>query len=646
MSPRRVISGEPAKKVKKGTFMRLISHILAHKIRLILIGFGIIATTIVNITISLFIRVIIDDYITPMLASEKDKVDFAPLLHAITIFAIILFVAAILSFLYRYLMVKLSNGILRDIREQMYEKMQHFPIKYFDTNKAGDIMSKYTNDLDTFRQVISQALPETIKGILTFSLILISMLTLSINLIVVVILMCAIMFLFTKWIGDRSLKSYRVTQKSISDLNTYVEEMVLGAKEVKVYCYENRNIREFLKKNDTWGEAVSSADTLSNILMPCMNSLGNIMYVLIAFAGGIMLLNNVPNLTISGQGVLTIGIISSFMTFTKTFTGLIAELSGQVPFIVQSLSGAERIFNLLDTDVEIDNGTYILNKKTDNEWEWVNSGKIASDNYTTNDKADKIADDKKDGTRHVPLVGNIVLTNVNFSYVKGKQVLKNINVYADKGEKVALVGATGAGKTTITNLINRFYEVDSGDITYDGIDIKNIKKKDLRESFAVVLQDVNLFTGTILENIRYGRLMASDEECIAAAKLVCADSFIEMLPDAYNTMIKGDGGSLSQGQKQLISIARAAVANPPCLILDEATSSIDTRTEKLVQKGMVELMKGRTVFIIAHRLSTIRDADVIMVMQNGEIIERGNHESLIEKKGHYYELYTGKIEID
>lgn len=646
MSPRRVISGEPAKKVKKGTFMRLISHILAHKIRLILIGFGIIATTIVNITISLFIRVIIDDYITPMLASEKDKVDFAPLLHAITIFAIILFVAAILSFLYRYLMVKLSNGILRDIREQMYEKMQHFPIKYFDTNKAGDIMSKYTNDLDTFRQVISQALPETIKGILTFSLILISMLTLSINLIVVVILMCAIMFLFTKWIGDRSFKSYRVTQKSISDLNTYVEEMVLGAKEVKVYCYENRNIREFLKKNDTWGEAVSSADTLSNILMPCMNSLGNIMYVLIAFAGGIMLLNNVPNITISGQGVLTIGIISSFMTFTKTFTGLIAELSGQVPFIVQSLSGAERIFNLLDTDVEIDNGTYVLNKKTDNEWEWVNSGKIASDNYATNDKTDKIADDKKDGTQHVPLVGNIVLTNVNFSYVKGKQVLKNINVYADKGEKVALVGATGAGKTTITNLINRFYEVDSGDITYDGIDIKNIKKKDLRESFAVVLQDVNLFTGTILENIRYGRLMASDEECIAAAKLVCADSFIEMLPDAYNTMIKGDGGSLSQGQKQLISIARAAVANPPCLILDEATSSIDTRTEKLVQKGMVELMKGRTVFIIAHRLSTIRDADVIMVMQNGEIIERGNHESLIEKKGHYYELYTGKIEID
>ncbi len=629
MSPRRM-TGAPVKKVKKGTFRRLIGRILEHRIRLLLIGFGIVATTIVNITISLFLKVVIDDYITPMLSYEKEQVDFTPLAHAILIFAIILFVSAILSFLYRYLMVKLSNGILRDMREQMYGKMQHFPIKYFDTNKAGDIMSKYTNDLDTFRQVISQALPETIKGILTFALIFISMLTLSINLIVVVVFMCIVMFLFTKWAGARSFKAYRQTQKSISDLNTYVEEMVLGAKEVKVYCYEERNIKEFAKKNAMWGEAVSKADTLSNILMPCMNSLGNIMYVLIAFAGGTMLLYGVPNYSIFGVNTLTIGTISSFMTFTKTFTGLIAELSGQVPFITQSMSGAERIFDLLDTDVEIDNGTYTLVKKSDNEWEWVND-----------------ENELKSGEREtIPLVGNIVLTDINFSYVKGKEILKDINVYAGRGEKVALVGATGAGKTTITNLINRFYEVDSGTITYDGIDVKDIKKKDLRESFAVVLQDVNLFTGTIMENIRYGKLSATDEECIEAAKLVYADAFIDMLPDGYDTMINGDAGGLSQGQKQLISIARAAVANPPCLILDEATSSIDTRTEKLVEKGMNGLMKGRTVFIIAHRLSTIRDADVIMVMEDGRIIERGNHESLLEKKGRYYELYTGKIEID
>lgn len=612
----------PAKKVKKGTFKRLISHILEHKIRLVLIGFGIVVTTIVNISISIFIKVVIDDYIIPLLSVPNDQVDFTPLIRFITMFALILVVGAILSFLYRYLMVKLTNGILRDMREQMFSKMQHFPIKYFDTNKAGDIMSKYTNDLDTFRQVISQALPETIKAIIEFVLIFACMFALSINLILVVIFMCLIMFLFTRWTGSRSLKSYRETQKSISDLNTYVEEMVLGAKEVKVYCYESRNIDEFSKKNDIWGEAVTKADTLSNMLMPCMNSLGNIMYVLIAFVGGYMLTNGVPNYTILGSNLLTIGTISSFMTFTKTFTGLIAELSSQVPFIAQSLSGAERIFDLLDTKPEEDNGTYILNKIGDSKWEWVRENSV------------------------VPLVGNIVLSDVNFSYIEGKQVLKNINVYADKGQKVALVGATGAGKTTITNLINRFYELDSGIITYDSINIKDIKKKDLRDSFAVVLQDVNLFTGTIMENIRYGKLTATDEECIAAAKLVYADAFIEMLPDTYNTMIKGDAGGLSQGQKQLISIARAAVANPPCLILDEATSSIDTRTEKLVEKGMTELMKGRTVFIIAHRLSTIRDADVIMVMQNGEIIERGNHSSLIEKKGHYYELYTGKVEID
>ena len=421
---------------------------------------------------------------------------------------------------------------------------------------------------------------------------------------------------------ERSLTSYRKTQKSIGGLNAYVEEMVLGAKEVKVYCYEDRNMKEFEHKNDEWAKAVVKADTLSNMLFPVSNSLGNILYVLIAFAGGTMLLNNIPNFTLKGVTTLTIGTITSFMTFTKTFSSMIAGFSSQMPFFVQSLSGAERIFDLIDVEPEIDDGNYILEKAGKDSWQWNN------------------------GKNKVPLVGNIVLENVNFSYEKGKPILKNINVYADKGQTVALVGATGAGKTTITNLINRFYEIDDGKITYDGINVSEIKKKDLRESLAIVLQDVNLFTGTIMENIRYGKLDATDEECIEAEKLVHADSFISMLPDGYNTVIKGDSGGLSQGQKQLISIARAAVADPPCLILDEATSSIDTRTEKLVQKGMQSIMKGRTVFIIAHRLSTIRDADVIMVMQNGEIIERGNHESLLEKKGHYFELYTGVVEID
>ena len=622
MSARKRYAGEPVKKVNKGTFTKLISHILQHKIRLIFIGISMLGSIFVNVGSSLFLKVAIDNYITPMLLQDKNNVDFGPFQTAVFWFAVMLMFGVISTLFYRLLMVKLSNGILRDIREQMYEKMQTMPIKYFDTNKAGDIMSRYTNDLDTLRQVISEALPQTVRGVITFITIFTSMLMLSINLFIVVIIMLVVMVLFTKWTGDRSLKSYRKTQAAMGGLNGYVEEMVLGAKEVKVYCYEQRNIEAFDKKNSEWASAVVKADILSNILFPLMNSLGNILYVFIAFAGGAMALNGVTNFTLRGSTVLTIGTITSFMTFTKTFSSLIGELSSQLPYLMQSLSGAERIFSLIETDSEIDEGTYHLEKVGVDSWQWNN------------------------GEKTVPLVGNIVLEDVNFSYVKDKPVLKHINVYADKGQKVALVGATGAGKTTITNLINRFYEIDDGKITYDGINVTDIKKRDLRESLAIVLQDVSLFTGTIMDNIRYGKLTASDEECIAAAKLVYADSFIEMLPDGYNTIIKGDSGGLSQGQKQLISIARAAVADPPCLILDEATSSIDTRTEKLVQKGMDSIMKGRTVFIIAHRLSTIRDADVIMVMKDGEIIERGTHESLLEKKGHYYELYTGKIEID
>ena len=622
MSARRRISGEPEKKVKKGTLLRLISYVTRYKVRLVFISIGMMGSILVNVGSSLFLKIAIDNYITPMLMQDKNNVDFGPFKTAIFAFAGMLAIGVVSTLIFRLLMVKLSNGILRDIREQMYAKMQKLPLKYFDTNNAGDIMSRYTNDLDTLRQVISEALPQTVRGVITFTTIFISMMMLSINLFLVVLFMFFVMVLFAKWSGDRSLKSYRKTQSAIGGLNGYVEEMVLGAKEVKVYCYEERNIDAFGDKNSEWAKAVVKADTLSNIVFPFMNSLGNVLYVFIAFAGGAMALKGVTNFTLAGPTILTIGTITSFMTFTKTFSSLIGELSSQLPYLMQSLSGAERIFSLIDTKEEIDDGTYRLEKVGKNTWQWNN------------------------GEKTVPLVGNIVLEDVNFSYVENKPVLKHINVYADKGQKVALVGATGAGKTTITNLINRFYEIDNGTITYDGINIRDIKKKDLRDSLAIVLQDVNLFSGTIMENIRYGKLTATDEECIAAAKLVYADSFIELLPDGYNTVIKGDSGGLSQGQKQLISIARAAVADPPCLILDEATSSIDTRTEKLVQKGMDSIMKGRTVFIIAHRLSTIRDADVIMVMRDGEIIERGNHESLLEKKGHYYELYTGIVEID
>ena len=621
MSPGRRYAVKPAKKVKKGTFRRIISHILKHKIRLIFIVIGMLGSTLVNVGASLFLKIAIDDYIAPMLLQDKNNVDFGPFKKAISIYIVILIIGIICSFIYKILMVKLSNSIMCDMRQQMFKKMQTFPIKYFDTNNAGDIMSRYTNDLDTFRQVITEVLPEGLRGAITFITIFVSMLMLSINLFVVVLLMITFMFLFTRWSSNKSLKSYRKTQSAVGGLNGYVEEMVLGAKEVKAYCYEERNIAEFEKRNSEWATAVISADTLSNSLFPIMNSLGNILYVFIAFAGGTMALNNVTNFTLVGTNVLTIGTITSFMTFTKTFSSLIGQLSSQLPYLMQSLSGAERIFDLLDVQSEVDSGKFVLEKVDKNSWQW------------------------NDGEKKIPLVGNIVLENVNFSYDDGIPVLKNINVYADKGQKIALVGATGAGKTTITNLINRFYEIDDGTITYDGINVVDIKKKDLRESIAIVLQDVNLFTGTIMENIRYGKLNATDEECIEAAKLVYADNFIQMLPEGYNTVIKGDSGGLSQGQKQLISIARAAVADPPCLILDEATSSIDTRTEKLVQKGMDSIMRGRTVFIIAHRLSTIRDADVIMVMKNGEIIERGTHESLLEKKGHYYELYIGKIEI-
>ena len=610
------------KKVKKGTLLRIIKYVLKHKLALFFITIGMIGSTLINVGASLFIKVAIDDYITPMLLQDKMSVDFGPYLRIILLFTLFLLFGVFCSIMYKLLMVKLSNGILREIREQMYEKMQSLPLRFFDTNNAGDIMSRYTNDLDTLRQVLSQVFPQSVTGFLTVASIFASMLMLSVNLFIVVAIMLLIMLLFTQWAGGKSLKSYRKTQSSIGGLNAYVEEMVLGAKEVKVYCYEERNMKAFENKNDEWAKAVVKADTLSNTLFPVSNALGNILYVLIAFVGGSMMLNSTPNLTLKGVTVLTIGTITSFMTFTKTFSSMIAGFSMQMPFFVQSLSGAERIFDLIDVEPEIDEGTYKLEKTSKNSWQWNN------------------------GENKVPLVGNIVLENVNFSYEEGKPVLKNINVYADKGQTVALVGATGAGKTTITNLINRFYEIDNGTITYDGINVSEIKKKDLRDSLAIVLQDVNLFTGTIMENIRYGKLDATDEECIAAAKLVYADSFIEMLPNGYNTVIKGDSGGLSQGQKQLISIARAAVADPPCLILDEATSSIDTRTEKLVQKGMESIMQGRTVFIIAHRLSTIRDADVIMVMKNGEIIERGTHESLMEKKGHYFELYTGIVEID
>lgn len=620
-------------KFKPGTIKRLMSYLKEYKVRLTVVVICILISAGASVASSLFLQTLIDDYIGPLLLEASP--DFGGLLQAILGISVVFLAGILASLFYARTMAVIAQSTLKNIRDEMFTKMQTLPIRYFDTRTHGDIMSYYTNDADTLRQMISQSLPNLFSSVVSMIAVLISMIHLSIWLTLIVLAFTAVILMVIKAIAGRSGNFFMKQQRSIADVNGYIEEMVNGQKVVKVFCYEEKAKERFKEKNENLGNTTAMANTLANILMPVTGGLGYVLYVLIAVAGGAMGIAGVTNLSIGGEEFLTLGTIASFLTLSRNFVNPIAQVSQQLNSVIMAMAGASRIFELLDQEPEEDRGTVTLVNAYEDE-----SGQLKECEKRTGTWA------WKDGDKLIPMRGKINLKEVDFGYNEDELVLHDITIYAEPGQKVALVGATGAGKTTITNLINRFYDIDDGKIQYDGININRIRKYDLRRSLGVVLQEVNLFTGTVMDNIRYGKLDATDEECIAAAKLANADGFIRMLPDGYDTVLSGDGSGLSQGQRQLISIARAAVADPPVMILDEATSSIDTRTESIVQRGMDNLMHGRTVFVIAHRLSTIQNADVIMVMDQGRIIERGNHEHLIEEKGRYYQLYTGAFELE
>ena len=620
-------------KFKPGTIKRLMSYLKEYKVRLTVVVICILISAGASVAASLFLQTLIDDYIGPLLLEAPPN--FGGLLQAILGISVVFLAGILASLFYARTMAVIAQSTLKNIRDEMFTKMQTLPIRYFDTRTHGDIMSYYTNDADTLRQMISQSLPNLFSSVVSMIAVLISMIHLSIWLTLIVLVFTAVILMVIKAIAGRSGNFFMKQQRSIADVNGYIEEMVNGQKVVKVFCYEEKAKERFKEKNENLGNTTAMANTLANILMPVTGGLGYVLYVLIAVAGGALGLAGVTNLSIGGEEFLTLGTIASFLTLSRNFVNPIAQVSQQLNSVIMAMAGASRIFELLDQEPEEDRGTVTLVNAYEDE-----SGQLKECEKRTGTWA------WKDGDKLIPMRGKINLKEVDFGYNEDELVLHDITIYAEPGQKVALVGATGAGKTTITNLKNRFYDIDDGKIQYDGININRIRKYDLRRSLGVVLQEVNLFTGTVMDNIRYGKLDATDEECIAAAKLANADGFIRMLPDGYDTVLSGDGSGLSQGQRQLISIARAAVADPPVMILDEATSSIDTRTESIVQRGMDNLMHGRTVFVIAHRLSTIQNADVIMVMDQGRIIERGNHEHLIEEKGRYYQLYTGAFELE
>ncbi len=623
----------------KATVARLMGYVGRYRLRLVLVLFCILGNTIASVTASTFIKTLIDDYITPMIGQINP--DFSGLLTQLVYMACIYGVGMVCGYLYNRLMVVVAQGVLKNVRDDMFAHMQTLPIRYFDTHSHGEIMSHYTNDTDTLRQMIAQALPQVFSSIISIVAVFVAMLSQSLWLTLTVVLFTMLILWVTGRVSGKSGKFFVKQQQSLASVNGYIEEMMNGQKVVKVFCHEGKAVEEFDRRNEELCLNATEANRFANILGPINNNMGHILYVILAVIGAGLSLSGVTNVSLSGAGgAVTLGMIASFLTLSRSFVMPISQVSQQLSSVIMALAGAERIFRLMDEPSETDEGyVTLVNAKRDE------NGRLCESDHRTGLWAWKHP--HSDGTTtYTELKGDIVLDDVDFGYTPEKIVLHDISIYAKPGQKIAFVGATGAGKTTITNLLTRFYDIADGKIRYDGININKIKKDDLRHSLGMVLQDVNLFTGTVMENLRFGNPDATDEECIEAAKLVNADGFIRMLPQGYDTVLTGDGSGLSQGQRQLISIARAAVEDPPVMILDEATSSIDTRTESIVQKGMDALMKGRTVFVIAHRLSTVRNSDAIMVLDHGRIIERGSHADLIAQRGTYYRLYTGAFELE
>ena len=609
-------------------FMRLLSYIMKnYAVHCVIVVICIFITVLASVQGTWFMQTLIDGYILPLM--KQSDPDFSGLAHAILRVAVFYGIGAIAAYIYTRIMVNVSQGTLKHLRDDMFTHMEELPIRYFDTHSHGDIMSTYTNDIDTLRQMISQSMPQFLNSIISIVSVFISMLLLNIPLTLVTLVMVGVTLFATKKIGALSARYFIAQQKDIATVNGYIEEMMNGQKVVKVFTHEEESIADFNRLNDQLFHSADNANKFGNILMPVNAQIGNISYVLCAIVGGI--------LALGGYGGFTLGKLASFLTYNKSFGQPINQLSMQLNNIVMALAGSERIFALLDEQPEVDDGYVTLVRA---KWE---NGQIVESKERTGMWAWKHTHQADGSVDYIELKGDVVFDDVDFGYVPEKTVLHNVDLYATPGQKIAFVGSTGAGKTTITNLINRFYDIQDGKIRYDGININKIKKDDLRHSLGIVLQDTHLFTATVMEKIRYGKLDATDEEVMAAARLANADTFIQQLPNGYDTLLTGDGANLSQGQRQLLAIARAAIADPPVLILDEATSSIDTRTEKIVQDGMDKLMAGRTTFVIAHRLSTVRNSDCIIVLEQGRVIERGSHDQLIEKHGKYYQLYTGNL---